>query len=143
MVSDHVSSDPVPQCPTTVLEHDSLSPDPQSQENVPHLAETVTMSNELDLLFSLMFDELLNGTYSSCVKCLRHVTIADVPKSVSTTTPQLHLLQQTVDADTPSLKLFKQHLTTTISSTNSIATQQHTIMLTENINQAETNKENA
>ncbi|GKF41103.1 hypothetical protein Tco_0124445, partial [Tanacetum coccineum] len=39
-----------------------LSPDPQSQENVPQAAETVTTSNELDLLFSPMFDELLNGT---------------------------------------------------------------------------------
>ncbi|GJR87138.1 retrovirus-related pol polyprotein from transposon TNT 1-94 [Tanacetum coccineum] len=38
MASDHVGSDPVPQ------------------------SETVTMSNELDLLFSPMFDELLNGT---------------------------------------------------------------------------------
>ncbi|GKA14160.1 retrovirus-related pol polyprotein from transposon TNT 1-94 [Tanacetum coccineum] len=36
MASDHVSSDPVPQCPTTALEHDSLSPGPQSQDNVPH-----------------------------------------------------------------------------------------------------------
>nr|GEU88847.1 hypothetical protein [Tanacetum cinerariifolium] len=45
----------------TALEHDSLSPGPQSQENVPHVAGTVTTSNELDLLFSLMFDELLNG----------------------------------------------------------------------------------
>ncbi|GKC20174.1 hypothetical protein Tco_1022324 [Tanacetum coccineum] len=40
MASDHISSDPVPQCPTTVLEQDSLSPDPQSQENVPQAAET-------------------------------------------------------------------------------------------------------
>ncbi|GJY33841.1 reverse transcriptase domain-containing protein, partial [Tanacetum coccineum] len=62
MASDHVSSDPVPQCSTTVLEQDSLSPDPQSQENVTQTAETVTTSNELDLLFSPMFDELLNGT---------------------------------------------------------------------------------
>ncbi|GJV98357.1 retrovirus-related pol polyprotein from transposon TNT 1-94 [Tanacetum coccineum] len=59
---DHVSSDPAPQCPTTALEHDSLSLIPQSQENVPQVAETVTTSNELDLLFTLMFDELLNGT---------------------------------------------------------------------------------
>ncbi|GJZ85788.1 hypothetical protein Tco_0651127 [Tanacetum coccineum] len=44
MASDHISSDPVPQCPTTVLEQDSLSPDPQSQENVPQAAETVTTS---------------------------------------------------------------------------------------------------
>ncbi|GJR07208.1 retrovirus-related pol polyprotein from transposon TNT 1-94 [Tanacetum coccineum] len=52
MASDHVSSDPVLQCLTTVLEQVSLSPGPQSQENVPHAAETVTTSNELDLLFS-------------------------------------------------------------------------------------------
>ncbi|GKG05044.1 retrovirus-related pol polyprotein from transposon TNT 1-94, partial [Tanacetum coccineum] len=45
-----VSSDPGPQCSTTVLEHDSLSPGPQSQENVPQVAETVTTSNELELL---------------------------------------------------------------------------------------------
>ncbi|GKA21020.1 integrase, catalytic region, zinc finger, CCHC-type containing protein [Tanacetum coccineum] len=32
------------------------------QETVPQATETVTTSNELDLLFSLMFDELLNGT---------------------------------------------------------------------------------
>ncbi|GKF70454.1 hypothetical protein Tco_0203511 [Tanacetum coccineum] len=62
MASDHVSSNPVPQCPTTALEQDSFSPDPQSQENVPHASETVTTFNELDLLFSPMFDELLNGT---------------------------------------------------------------------------------
>ncbi|GKA15645.1 retrovirus-related pol polyprotein from transposon TNT 1-94 [Tanacetum coccineum] len=62
MASDHVSSDLVPQCSTTVLEQDSLSPDPQSQENVTQTAEITTTSNELDLLFSLMFDELLNGT---------------------------------------------------------------------------------
>ncbi|GKF55023.1 hypothetical protein Tco_0165363, partial [Tanacetum coccineum] len=62
MVSDHVSSDPVPQCPTMALEQGSLSPDPQSQENVPQEAKTVTTSNELDFLFSPMFNELLNGT---------------------------------------------------------------------------------
>ncbi|GJZ07025.1 integrase, catalytic region, zinc finger, CCHC-type containing protein, partial [Tanacetum coccineum] len=62
MASDHISSDPVPQCLPTALKQDSLSPCPQSQENVPQEAKTVTMSNELDLIFSLMFDELLNGT---------------------------------------------------------------------------------
>nr|GEW14305.1 hypothetical protein [Tanacetum cinerariifolium] len=60
--SDHVSFDPVPQCQRTELEHDSLSLGPQCQENVPHVAGTVTTLNELDLLFSLMFDELLNGS---------------------------------------------------------------------------------
>ncbi|GJU29673.1 retrovirus-related pol polyprotein from transposon TNT 1-94 [Tanacetum coccineum] len=75
---DHVSSDPVPQCLTTALEHDSLSPGPQSQENVPQAAETVTTSNELDLLFSLMFDELLNGT-TQVVSKSSVVTTADAP----------------------------------------------------------------
>ncbi|GKF76570.1 hypothetical protein Tco_0229040 [Tanacetum coccineum] len=61
MASDHVSSDPDRQCPTMVLEQDSLSPGPQSQENVPQVAETVTTSNELELLYSPMFSDLLNG----------------------------------------------------------------------------------
>ncbi|GJT37215.1 retrovirus-related pol polyprotein from transposon TNT 1-94 [Tanacetum coccineum] len=62
MASDHVSSDPGPQCSTTVLEQDSLSPGPQSQENVLKLTSTVTTSNEMELLYSPMFNELLNGT---------------------------------------------------------------------------------
>ncbi|GKD78411.1 retrovirus-related pol polyprotein from transposon TNT 1-94, partial [Tanacetum coccineum] len=61
MASYHVSSNPTPQCPTTTLEQGHLSPGPQSQENVPQAAEIVTTSNKLDLLFSLMFDDLLNG----------------------------------------------------------------------------------
>ncbi|GJS50862.1 retrovirus-related pol polyprotein from transposon TNT 1-94 [Tanacetum coccineum] len=55
----HVSSDPGPQCSTTVLEQNSLSPGPQSKENAPQVAETVTTSNELELLYSPMFSELL------------------------------------------------------------------------------------
>nr|GEV91926.1 hypothetical protein [Tanacetum cinerariifolium] len=73
-----VGSDPAPQCPTTALKQNSLSPGPQSQENVPHTAETVTTSNELDLLFSLMFDELLNGTTSVMSKSST-VTTTDAP----------------------------------------------------------------
>nr|GEU40848.1 hypothetical protein [Tanacetum cinerariifolium] len=78
MASDHVSSDPAPKCPTTALEHDSLSPEIQCQEYVPHIAKTVTTSNELDLLFSLMFDELLNGS-SQVVSKSSAVTTADAP----------------------------------------------------------------
>nr|GEU28904.1 retrovirus-related Pol polyprotein from transposon TNT 1-94 [Tanacetum cinerariifolium] len=59
---DHVSSDPGPKCQRTTVEHDSLSPGPICQENVTQADRTVTTSNELDLLFSLMFDELLNGS---------------------------------------------------------------------------------
>nr|GFA26871.1 hypothetical protein [Tanacetum cinerariifolium] len=62
MASDHVSSDPGPQCQRTVLEHDSLSPGLQYQENVTQAYRTLTTSNELDFLFSPMFDELLNGS---------------------------------------------------------------------------------
>nr|GFC21482.1 retrovirus-related Pol polyprotein from transposon TNT 1-94 [Tanacetum cinerariifolium] len=62
MASDHVSSDPAPECQRMALEHESLSLAIQCQENVPQSDTTVATSNELDLLFSLMFDELLNGS---------------------------------------------------------------------------------
>nr|GEX74325.1 hypothetical protein [Tanacetum cinerariifolium] len=65
MVSDQISSDPAPECQTVALNHDSLSPGRKSQENVSHGDKTVTTSNELDLLFSLMIDELLNGSSKS------------------------------------------------------------------------------
>nr|GEY20990.1 hypothetical protein [Tanacetum cinerariifolium] len=42
-----------------ISEFKSRSP---KSRNVPREADTVTTSNELDFLFSLMFDELLNGT---------------------------------------------------------------------------------
>ncbi|GJV95095.1 retrovirus-related pol polyprotein from transposon TNT 1-94 [Tanacetum coccineum] len=58
------------------------SPDPQSQENVPQAAETVTTSNELDLLFSLMIDELLNGTTPVVSKSFA-VTATDAPNQFS------------------------------------------------------------
>nr|GEV25382.1 Gag-Pol polyprotein [Tanacetum cinerariifolium] len=51
---------PAPECQTMVLNHDSLSPAGQRQDNVTQADGTVTTSNELDLLFSPMFDELLN-----------------------------------------------------------------------------------
>ncbi|GJV65107.1 retrovirus-related pol polyprotein from transposon TNT 1-94 [Tanacetum coccineum] len=57
-----VGFDPASQCPTTALEHGSLSPASQSQVNVPQAAETTTTSlNELDMLFSPMFDEYFTG----------------------------------------------------------------------------------
>nr|GEY85583.1 retrovirus-related Pol polyprotein from transposon TNT 1-94 [Tanacetum cinerariifolium] len=67
----------------TALEHDSLSPGPQCQENVPHAAGTVTTSNELDFLFSLMFDELLNGSTQVVSKSFA-VTTADAPNQFRT-----------------------------------------------------------
>nr|GFA34740.1 retrovirus-related Pol polyprotein from transposon TNT 1-94 [Tanacetum cinerariifolium] len=62
MASVQISSDPAPDCRTMELEHGSLSPERNCEENVSHGDTTVTTSNELDLLFSPMFDELLNGS---------------------------------------------------------------------------------
>nr|GFC87377.1 hypothetical protein [Tanacetum cinerariifolium] len=76
MASDQNSSDPTPKCQTMALNHDSLSPGRKCQENVSHGDKTVTMLNELDLLFSPMFDELLNGP-SQVVSKSSALTTAD------------------------------------------------------------------
>nr|GFD06195.1 hypothetical protein [Tanacetum cinerariifolium] len=65
------------------LNHDSLSPTFQRQENVTQADRTVTTSNELDLLFSLMFDELLNGS-SKVVSKPSAVSTADAPNQPPT-----------------------------------------------------------
>nr|GEX94646.1 hypothetical protein [Tanacetum cinerariifolium] len=124
MASDHVGSDPVPQCQRTTLKHDSLSPGPQCQENVPHAAGTVITSNELDFLFSLMFDELLNGS-SQVVSKTSAVTTADAPIPCQQ--------QHTTPLNTQ----------TTPEPTCQVPTQVPTVTSTENINQAETNSKNA
>ncbi|GKD99804.1 retrovirus-related pol polyprotein from transposon TNT 1-94, partial [Tanacetum coccineum] len=131
MTSDHVSSDPVPQCPTTALEQDILSPGPQSQENVPYAAEIVTTSNELDLLFSLMFNALLNGI-TPVVSKSSDVPAVDAPdqrQQQNTTTST----STTTDADTPPLN---------IQTTPKTTSQAPTVTATENINQAKTQVEN-
>ncbi|GKB68329.1 hypothetical protein Tco_0929741 [Tanacetum coccineum] len=135
MASDHARSDPVPQCPTTTLDQDSLSPSPQSEENVPQAVETVTTSNELDLLFILMFDELFNGTTTVVSKSF--AVTADAPDQCQqhNTTPSTLI---TVTADTPPL-----NIQTTPVTTSQAPTQAPTVTATENINQTETQKENA
>nr|GEY44985.1 uncharacterized mitochondrial protein AtMg00810-like [Tanacetum cinerariifolium] len=136
MASDHVSSDPFPQCPTTALEDDSLSPGPQSQENVSHTADTVTTSNELDLLFSPMFDELLNGTTSVVLKSFT-VTTADDPNKCQ----HQHTTQSTsttVVVDTSPLII-----QATPETTCQAPTQGPIFTATENINQAEAITKNA
>nr|GFD55602.1 hypothetical protein [Tanacetum cinerariifolium] len=60
------------------LEHDSLSLAIQRQENVSQADRTVITSNELVLLFSPMFDELLNGS-SKGVSNSSVVASADAP----------------------------------------------------------------
>nr|GEX89424.1 retrovirus-related Pol polyprotein from transposon TNT 1-94 [Tanacetum cinerariifolium] len=78
LLSDHLSSDPAPECQTMALNHDSLSLANQRQVNVTQADRTVTTSNELDLLFSPMFDELLNGS-SKVVSQSSVVSAADAP----------------------------------------------------------------
>nr|GFA37620.1 copia protein [Tanacetum cinerariifolium] len=63
---------------TMALNHDSLSTAIQRQEKVTQANRTVTTSNELDLLFSPMFDELLNGS-SKVVSKSSAVSAADAP----------------------------------------------------------------
>ncbi|GJU02969.1 putative ribonuclease H-like domain-containing protein [Tanacetum coccineum] len=117
-------------------EKDSLSPGPQSQENIPQAAETVTTSKELDLLFSLMFKELLNGT-TPVVSKSSAVTAIDAPDQCQQqhTTPST---STTVAIDTPPLKI-----QTTPEATSQAPTQVSNVTSNKNIIQSETNKEYA
>ncbi|GKC65446.1 retrovirus-related pol polyprotein from transposon TNT 1-94 [Tanacetum coccineum] len=114
----------------TALKQDSLSLDPPSQENVPYTAETVTTPNELDLQFSMMFDEILNGTTQVVLKSFA-VNAADIPnqRQQQHKTPSTSI---TIAADTPPLN---------IQTTCQALTQAPTVTTFENINQAEINKE--
>nr|GEY61935.1 reverse transcriptase domain-containing protein [Tanacetum cinerariifolium] len=122
MASDHISSDPESECQTMALNHDSLSPANQRQANVPQADRTVTTSNELDLLFSPMFDELLNGS-SKVVSKSSAVSAADAPNQRQHT------------------PLLNNH--TTPAPTCQVPTLVPTVSSSENINQAETYAENA
>nr|GEW21263.1 reverse transcriptase domain-containing protein [Tanacetum cinerariifolium] len=123
MASDQNSSDRAPECQTMALNHDSLSPKRKCQENVSHGDKTVTKLNELDLLFSPMFDELLNG--------LSQV----VSKSSAVTTSDESIQRQ------------QQQTTSLVNHTTpdqSCQVQSHELTVTsnENINQAEWNAKN-
>nr|GEY79714.1 hypothetical protein [Tanacetum cinerariifolium] len=101
-----------------------LSLNPQCQKNVTQAAETVTMSNELDLLFSLMFAELLNGSSQVVSKSSAESTI-DAPN------------QRQQHHTTP------LNTQTTTEPTCQVPTQAPTVASTETINQAEMIAENA
>nr|GEZ33235.1 retrovirus-related Pol polyprotein from transposon TNT 1-94 [Tanacetum cinerariifolium] len=122
MASDQISFDPAPECQTMALEHASLSLVIQRQENVPQADKTVTTSKELDLLFSLMFDELLNGS-SKIVSKSSVVSAADAPNQRQQHTTALN-----------------NH--TTPAPTCQILTLAPTVTSPENINQAETYAKN-
>ncbi|GKB60867.1 retrovirus-related pol polyprotein from transposon TNT 1-94 [Tanacetum coccineum] len=113
-----------------------ISQELTGQENVPQPAETGTMSNELDLLFSLMFDELLNGT-TPVVSKSSAVTTTDVPNQHQ----QQHITPSTsttVSTDTPPL-----NIQITPKYTSQAPTKVPTVTANENIIQAQTNKEYA
>nr|GFC25122.1 hypothetical protein [Tanacetum cinerariifolium] len=78
MASVHNSTDPGPTRHSMALEHNSLSPGRNCQENDSHRDKTGITSNELDLLFSPMFDDLLNGS-SKVVSKSSAVSAADDP----------------------------------------------------------------
>nr|GFA90016.1 hypothetical protein [Tanacetum cinerariifolium] len=122
MASDQISSDTAPECQTMALNHDSLSLANQRQENVPQADRTVTKSNELDLLFSPMFDELLNGS-SKIVSKSSAVSAADAPNQRQQYTTPLN------NHKTP-------------APTCQVPTLAPTVISFENINQAETHAEN-
>ncbi|GJV11983.1 retrovirus-related pol polyprotein from transposon TNT 1-94 [Tanacetum coccineum] len=114
------------------LEQDSLSPGSQSQENVPQVAETVTTSNELELLYSPMFSELLNGTSPVVSKSFAVHAVDNPDKRQQHNTT--HTYTTTDVADPPPLN---------IQSTHQTPTQVPTVTAPNNIIQAETNTENA
>nr|GFA73466.1 hypothetical protein [Tanacetum cinerariifolium] len=99
-----------------------LSPGRKCQENVSHGDKTGTTSNELDLLFSPMFDELLNGS-SKVVSKSFAVSAADAPN-------------QRQQLSTP----LNNH--TTPTPTCQISSLAPTVISYENLNQAETHIEN-
>ncbi|GJT63036.1 retrovirus-related pol polyprotein from transposon TNT 1-94 [Tanacetum coccineum] len=77
------------------LESESL-PVQKSQENVSQAAETETTSNELELLYSLMFSELLNGTSPVVSKSTYHWIINSThqtPTQVPTVTAPENIIQ--------------------------------------------------
>nr|GFB29660.1 hypothetical protein [Tanacetum cinerariifolium] len=116
MASDQISSDLALECQTMALEHESLSPGRKCQENVSHGDKTETTVNELDLLFSPMFDELLNG-HSQVVSKSSAVSAADAPNQRQQYTT-----------------LLNNH--TTPAPTCQIPTLAPTVISSENINQS-------
>ncbi|GJW87419.1 hypothetical protein Tco_0162759 [Tanacetum coccineum] len=99
-------------------------------------AETITTLNELDLLFSPIFDELLNGSTQVVTKysAVNAVDAPDKHQHHNTT----HSSTTTVVAALPPL-----NIQTTPQTANQAPTQEPTVTATKNIIQAETNNEYA
>nr|GFB97926.1 hypothetical protein [Tanacetum cinerariifolium] len=105
MASDQNSFDPAPECQKMALNHDSLSPAIQCQGNVTQADKTVITSNELDFLFSPMFDELLNGS-SKVVSKSSAISAADAPNQRQQLTTLLN--NHTTPAPTSQIQLLHQ-----------------------------------
>nr|GEV85967.1 hypothetical protein [Tanacetum cinerariifolium] len=105
--------------------------DGENLDKMKEKAETITTSNELDFLFSSMFDELINGTTPVVSKSFTVHAADDPNKRQQHTTTQSS--STTVAADTPPL-----NIQTTLETTCQEPTQAPTVTATENINQAET-----
>nr|GEY37629.1 integrase, catalytic region, zinc finger, CCHC-type, peptidase aspartic, catalytic [Tanacetum cinerariifolium] len=118
VASDHIGPDLIPECQRMALEHDSLSPGTQCHENVTQADKTVTTSNKLDLRFSLMFNELLNGS-SKVVSKSSTVTTADAPYQRQ---QQTSTLLNTLSTPDPTCQ---------------VPSQAPTVTSTENMNQTE------
>nr|GEZ48262.1 hypothetical protein [Tanacetum cinerariifolium] len=107
-----------------IMETINVNFDELPQMALDHVTEIVTPSNELDFLFSPMFDELLNGSTQVVSKSFA-VTTADVPNQCQQ--------QHTTPLNTQ----------TTPELICQDPSQAQTVTSTENINQAETILENA
>ncbi|GKA61880.1 hypothetical protein Tco_0761399 [Tanacetum coccineum] len=81
----------VHKCSTTIL-NKQFNPASQRSRNVPQVAETVTTSNELELLYNSMFSKLLNGNYHGCVKVFPLDMLLDYPDT-PTVTPTENIIQ--------------------------------------------------
>ncbi|GJU44870.1 retrovirus-related pol polyprotein from transposon TNT 1-94 [Tanacetum coccineum] len=99
-----------------------------------NLLRPITTSNELDFLFSLMFNELLNGT-TPVVSKSSAVDAADAPDKCQHQN-KTHSSTTTIVAAEPPLNIHK-----TPQTTNQAPTQVPTVTAPENITQAETNIE--
>ncbi|GJV50880.1 retrovirus-related pol polyprotein from transposon TNT 1-94 [Tanacetum coccineum] len=90
---DRDSTSPAPQCQKMALKHNSLSPDPQSHDNVPIANETLTTSlQELEMLSGLMFNEYFNGA-TQVVSKSSAVTTVDASNKPPTVTANENINQ--------------------------------------------------
>nr|GFC92237.1 hypothetical protein [Tanacetum cinerariifolium] len=127
MASAHNSSDPAHTRQSMASAHNSSDPahtrqSMASAHNSSDLAPTYTMSNELDLLFSPMFDELLNGS-TKVVSKSSVVSAADAPNQ------RQQLKTPLINHITPAPTCQTSPITTSVISSG-------------NINQAEPHVEN-